>query len=66
MATVKLCKKLPCSLKEVCRKTNLNSGGGEIWDFKLDLDWRLALDDLPLDTGQAEVSSHEIFLASRE
>jgi len=47
-------------------RTNLNSGRGEVRDFELDLDRRLALDDLTLDAGQAEVRAHQILLAAGE
>lgn len=48
-------------------KTDLDTGHGEVRNFKLDLDWRLAFCVLSLYGGQAEVGPHhKLFTALKQ
>ena len=43
--------------------TDLDAGGGEVWDLELDVDGRLALAQVPVHAGQEELGLHQVLLA---
>lgn len=57
---------LVAALLDDLQVAHLDARGSEVGDLELDADWGLALLVLCLHAGQAEVGSHQVFLATRE